>query len=91
MVLNGIRRTDGNFELFRFTTAINLILALYTVFRLRSRAPSGKPGRKRWAALLRTSPVFARMATAGGGADEAGHRSSRDKTKTEGDKAAQKR
>ena len=78
----------GPAALFRFTTAVHLALAVYTLVRIRARAPSSDGARRRWSALLRTSPVFARMAAAGSAADDPGKRVSRDNPKAEGDKAA---
>lgn len=78
----------GPAALFRFTTAVHLALAVYTLVRIHARAPSPDGARRRWSALLRTSPVFARMAAAGSAPDDPGKRVSRDNPKAEGDKAA---
>lgn len=47
---------------FSFTSVMHGGFAAFTLMRMVTRAPTTGSRRRRWAALLRTSPVFARMA-----------------------------
>ena len=47
---------------FVFTLVMHAGYGLFTLWRMVMREPADESQRRRWAALLRTSPVFARMA-----------------------------
>lgn len=55
-------RYAGPQALFSYTSAVHLLLVFYTLWRMHVRAAVPVSMRKRFVSLLRTSPVFLRMA-----------------------------
>ena len=55
-------RYVGPQALFSYTSVVHLILVFYTLWRMRVRAAVPVPMRERFVSLLRTSPVFFRIA-----------------------------
>ncbi len=55
-------RVAGPQALFSYTSVVHLTLLLYTLWRMRARAAVPVDARKRFVSLLRTSPVFVRLA-----------------------------
>lgn len=56
----------GPSSLFLFSAAVYLLLIGYILYRMRVSAPTPEGRRSRFVALLRTSPIFARLAKRGG-------------------------
>lgn len=55
-------RVAGPQALFTYTSCVHVFLLFYTLWRMRARAAVPVETRKRFVSLLRTSPVFARLA-----------------------------
>ncbi len=55
-------RVAGPQALFTYTSAVHLFLLVYTLWRMRARAAVPLEARQRFVSLLRTSPVFLRLA-----------------------------